>query len=291
VRVGVSSTPGKTKHFQTLIVNEKLMLCDCPGLVFPSFMSSRGEMLCSGILPINNMRDYIEPAQVIASRVPIHLLNAAYGMTIKRDIDVSDSPDRPPTPFEMLSAYCAVKGYITNGTGRWDEFRACKDMLKDFTDGNILYVAPPHDDISMERWLQDTEAIMIKREKVAKRVAVNKLKKLEEEAEEEESMVFGGKEFAEDGGSIEGSDNEGEEEEGLVTREHKRLRQWGKKNKKLRNKTPYDQDNPGSYVAYSTNRKLEIGVSLSDNKVKRRDVNRQYGSVFVGVKTMVPAKI
>ena len=47
-RVGVSSTPGKTKHFQTLMVSDELMLCDCPGLVFPSFMSSTGQMLCSG---------------------------------------------------------------------------------------------------------------------------------------------------------------------------------------------------------------------------------------------------
>jgi large subunit GTPase 1 len=42
VRVGVSSTPGKTKHFQTLMVSEDIMLCDCPGLVFPSFMRSTG---------------------------------------------------------------------------------------------------------------------------------------------------------------------------------------------------------------------------------------------------------
>eukprot|EP00960_Hanusia_phi_P009103 263112-Hanusia_phi.AAC.5 len=44
-RVGVTSTPGKTKHFQTLIVSDSLMLCDCPGLVFPSVVSSRAEMV------------------------------------------------------------------------------------------------------------------------------------------------------------------------------------------------------------------------------------------------------
>jgi hypothetical protein len=30
-RVAVSATPGKTKHFQTLMVSDSLMLCDCPG--------------------------------------------------------------------------------------------------------------------------------------------------------------------------------------------------------------------------------------------------------------------
>lgn len=265
------------------------MLCDCPGLVFPSFMGSRGEMLCSGILPINNMRDYVEPAQVIASRVPLHLLNAAYGMKIKRDLDVSDNQDRPPTPYEMLSAYCVVKGYITNGTGRWDEFRACKDMLKDFTDGNILYVAPPNDSVNMDRWLQDTEFVMVRREKVAKRVAVARLKEVQEE-EENEKMVFGGGKYDDgegDGGSVGGEGSEGE----LVGREHKRLKQWGKKNKKLRNKTPYAEDNPTSFVAYSTNRKLDASMALSEDKVKRRDPNRAYGSVFVGVKSMIPAKV
>lgn len=39
VRVSVGATPGKTKHFQTLVLSHSLMLCDCPGLVFPSFVS------------------------------------------------------------------------------------------------------------------------------------------------------------------------------------------------------------------------------------------------------------
>ncbi len=39
VRVSVGATPGKTKHFQTLVLSSSLMLCDCPGLVFPSFVS------------------------------------------------------------------------------------------------------------------------------------------------------------------------------------------------------------------------------------------------------------
>lgn len=83
-------------------------------------------MLCAGILPVNQMRDYESPASVIASRVPLAMLEAAYGMHIRRVLDIKDNPDRPPTCHEMLCAYCAVKGYITNGTGRWDEFRACK---------------------------------------------------------------------------------------------------------------------------------------------------------------------
>lgn len=60
-RVGVANRPGKTKHFQTLNLDDDLCLCDCPGLVFPSFANSRAEMMCCGVLNIDTMRDYIGP--------------------------------------------------------------------------------------------------------------------------------------------------------------------------------------------------------------------------------------
>ncbi len=35
LQVAVSSHPGRTKHYQTHYMSPRLMLCDCPGLVFP----------------------------------------------------------------------------------------------------------------------------------------------------------------------------------------------------------------------------------------------------------------
>lgn len=330
----MSSTPGKTKHFQTLMVSDALMLCDCPGLVFPSFMSNPGEMLCAGILPINQMRDYIEPAAVISSRVPMHLLEAAYGMKIRRLLDFKDAPDRPPTPHEMLEAYSALKGYITNGTGRWDEFRACKELLRDFNDGRILFVSPPAGPLDMARWLSETEKVMIRREKVAERVALQRLKELTEADEEEQrlknsgvqlsvtaergEMVFGnsakGEEFQYYDDDSTSSEGEGEDEddestagptnaartgcsvagsvvgETAAAREHKRLKRWGKKNKKLRSKTPYADDGvagTASFAMYSTNRSVRAGDggpverrSNGGDKVKRQDPRNTYGVDF-----------
>lgn len=57
-RVAVGATPGKTKHFQTLMLTDDLVLCDCPGLVFPSFVVTAEEMVVNGVLPIDQMRDY-----------------------------------------------------------------------------------------------------------------------------------------------------------------------------------------------------------------------------------------
>ena len=76
----------------------------------------------------------------------------------------------------MLEAYCATKGYITAGTGRWDEFRACKEIVRDFCDGVLLYVCPPDNHIDDTRWLQETEKTMLKSDRVAERLAAKLVK-------------------------------------------------------------------------------------------------------------------
>lgn len=58
-KVSVSATPGKTKHFQTLFLDTDLLLCDCPGLVMPSFVLTKADMVLNGILPIDQVGFYI----------------------------------------------------------------------------------------------------------------------------------------------------------------------------------------------------------------------------------------
>ena len=50
--------PGKTKHFQTLILNPKVTLCDCPGLVFPKVSASVGHMVLNGLYPLDTIKKY-----------------------------------------------------------------------------------------------------------------------------------------------------------------------------------------------------------------------------------------
>lgn len=84
-KVSVSATPGKTKHFQvgllyvnlqcrndhpfsqTIYIDDELMLCDCPGLVMPSFAMNAAEMIVSGILPIDQLRDFISPINLVGA--------------------------------------------------------------------------------------------------------------------------------------------------------------------------------------------------------------------------------
>jgi large subunit GTPase 1 len=70
-KTNVSATPGKTKHFQTLHVPDcpELVLCDCPGLVFPSIAGSKAQMICDGILPVDQMREYMPPIRLLCGRL------------------------------------------------------------------------------------------------------------------------------------------------------------------------------------------------------------------------------
>lgn len=80
-RVAVSATPGKTKHFQTLMLTNRVMLCDCPGLVFPNFSSSKAELICAGVLSIDTLRgDYISPVSLICDRIPSVIFEGVYGL-------------------------------------------------------------------------------------------------------------------------------------------------------------------------------------------------------------------
>lgn len=140
-RTGVTSTPGKTKHFQTLIISEKLTLCDCPGLVFPSFTSSRYEMIASGVLPIDRMTEHREALQVVANRVPRQVIEAVYNISLPRP-KAYESQSRPPLASEFLRAYCASRGYVA-ASGLPDETRAARQILKDYIDGKLPHFELP----------------------------------------------------------------------------------------------------------------------------------------------------
>ncbi|XP_004577860.2 large subunit GTPase 1 homolog [Ochotona princeps] len=140
-KVSVSATPGHTKHFQTLYVEPSLCLCDCPGLVMPSFVSTKAEMICSGILPIDQMRDHVPPVSLVCQNIPRHVLEATYGINIVKPRE-DDDPHRPPTSEELLMAYGHIRGFMT-AHGQPDQPRSARYILKDYVSGKLLYCHPP----------------------------------------------------------------------------------------------------------------------------------------------------
>lgn len=143
-RTGVTSTPGKTKHFQTLIISEELMLCDCPGLVFPSFSSSRYEMIACGVLPIDRMTEHREAVKVVAERVPRDVIEKVYNISLPKP-KTYEPQFRPPLPSELLRTYCLSRGYVA-ASGLPDETRAARQILKDYIEGKLPHFAMPPDD-------------------------------------------------------------------------------------------------------------------------------------------------
>ena len=144
-KVSVSATPGKTKHFQTIHLSPQVILCDCPGLVFPNFATTKAELVCNGILPIDQLREYIGPAGLVAQRIPQSFFEALYGVKVHvRPLE--EGGTGVPTASEMLTTYARARGFATTGQGQPDESRAARYILKDYVSGKLLFCHPPPSD-------------------------------------------------------------------------------------------------------------------------------------------------
>eukprot|EP00775_Hariotina_reticulata_P010086 gene10086-10241_t len=66
-RVAVSCHPGRTKHYQTHFMTGRLVLCDCPGLVFPRLDVSLPMQVLFGSYPIANCRDLYAVVDYLAA--------------------------------------------------------------------------------------------------------------------------------------------------------------------------------------------------------------------------------
>ena len=141
-KVSVSSTPGKTKHFQTIHLSDRVVLCDCPGLVFPNFATTKADLVTNGILPIDQMREYTGPVGHVAGRIPQRFLEAIYGIKIKTR-PLEEGGTGKPTAEELLRAYASARGFHTQGLGQPDQSRAARYILKDYVNGKLLFVEPP----------------------------------------------------------------------------------------------------------------------------------------------------
>ncbi|KAI9746486.1 MAG: hypothetical protein M1818_000199 [Claussenomyces sp. TS43310] len=144
-KVSVSMTPGKTKHFQTIHLSDKVLLCDCPGLVFPNFATTKAELVCQGILPIDQLREFTGPAGLVAKRIPQQFLEAVYGLRIVTR-PLEEGGTGIPTAEELLTAYARARGFTRTGQGQPDESRAARYILKDYVKGKLLFCQPPPGD-------------------------------------------------------------------------------------------------------------------------------------------------
>lgn len=98
--VGVDCKPGKTKNFQTIYLTKEILLCDCPGLVFPSIVSSKAEMICNGVISLNNLVNYIDPIKYILYKSSYEMLLRKY----KLPLDLEELPaNATESDYEKLA--------------------------------------------------------------------------------------------------------------------------------------------------------------------------------------------
>ena len=90
--------------YQTIFLEKNLLLCDCPGLVFPSFVSTKDELTINGILPIDQMRDYIGPVNLVCHQIPRFVLSHVYNIMLPLPKEGEDE-NRPPTAVELCASY------------------------------------------------------------------------------------------------------------------------------------------------------------------------------------------
>ncbi|CBJ27797.1 Lsg1, cytoplasmic GTPase involved in the ribosome assembly [Ectocarpus siliculosus] len=298
VRVSVGATPGKTKHFQTLVLSDSLMLCDCPGLVFPSFVSSTAEMICAGVLPIMQMRNVMPPMALIARRIPRHILEITY--TIKLPVlpgDVKDTAGNAMlSPQQLLESYCQARGlFRARALGESDMPRAARQILKDFTDGRLLFCHPPADlePEAITRFLKETDKTALKTTKLAAKLALQ-LSKAEAKASAGGAAVASA-----EAASLQQPENidlmaevlekraavaAREAELGLtvgaggrggkLTKREMGLLRWGKKDRKVGNKDPYG--NPDVETAASLG---PVGARVAGGGKKGRRGKKRDGFV------------
>jgi len=139
-KVRVAATPGKTKHLQTIVLSTEMTLCDCPGLVFPSFTNTKAELVVNGILPIDELRDHVGPTTLVCERIPREILEKVYG--IKLPLRTFQGKPLPPTSEELLLAYAGSRGFM-NVRGSPDEPRGARYILKDYVAGKLLFCFEP----------------------------------------------------------------------------------------------------------------------------------------------------
>lgn len=151
-KVSVSATPGKTKHFQTIHLSPEVLLCDCPGLVFPNFAYTNGELVCNGVLPIDQLREHIPPVSIVCHRIPKFYLEAFYGIHIPIQKVEDGGNGVYASARELLNAYARARGFMTQGFGSADESRASRYILKDYVSGKLLFVSPPPRKVNDDEW-------------------------------------------------------------------------------------------------------------------------------------------
>ncbi|KAJ3337873.1 hypothetical protein HDU93_000373 [Gonapodya sp. JEL0774] len=150
--VSVSRTAGRTKHFQTIHVTDKLRLCDCPGVVFPT-MAGKEMQEIMGCMPVSRVRDPEMVVAVLGKLVELEKLLPVKEEDLK-GLDQEEQGSLPAdfenndefqwTAWKICQAYAVHLGYFTSKSARPDVYRAANAIVRMVSEARLLVsIKPP----------------------------------------------------------------------------------------------------------------------------------------------------
>ncbi|XP_025111798.1 guanine nucleotide-binding protein-like 1 isoform X1 [Pomacea canaliculata] len=154
--VSVSRTPGHTKHLQTIFLTPTVRLCDCPGLVFPSYVDKALQIL-SGIYPIAQVRDPYSAVGYLAQRLDLpKLLHLSHPDQEQSHRPSEPQQELPWSALDICEAWAIKSGFFTAKASRPDTYRAGNQLLRMAVEGRLrLCLAPPHYFQKQDEWKND----------------------------------------------------------------------------------------------------------------------------------------
>uniref|UniRef100_A0A6G1S8V5 Guanine nucleotide-binding protein-like 1 n=1 Tax=Aceria tosichella TaxID=561515 RepID=A0A6G1S8V5_9ACAR len=179
--VSVSRTPGHTKHFQTIFLTPNIRLCDCPGLVFPSYYPKQLQVLM-GCYPISQLREPYSSIQYLAERVDmVEKLKLKPADEIRHEKPAVNDHNYAPvktvgskrvgvtsdwSAWSICESWAMHRGFLTARSGRPDVYRAANHLLRMALDGRTLCMSfYPPDYLSQQKsnWEQHEDIERIER--------------------------------------------------------------------------------------------------------------------------------
>uniref|UniRef100_A0A8C6X0T0 Guanine nucleotide-binding protein-like 1 n=1 Tax=Naja naja TaxID=35670 RepID=A0A8C6X0T0_NAJNA len=150
--VSVSRTPGHTKYFQTYFLTPTVKLCDCPGLIFPSLVDKKQQIL-AGIYPISQIQEPYTSVGYLANRIPVQAL-----LKLRHPDAEPGKPEPPWCAWDVCEAWAEKRGYKTAKGARNDVYRAANSLLRLAVDGRLCVCMRPPGYTSQKGWRKLVEA-------------------------------------------------------------------------------------------------------------------------------------
>ena len=152
-KVRASKTPGASKHYQTHLLldrpatsaggearyTSRVMLCDSPGLVFPSLVGMEMQVL-SGILRISQVQAAASCVEFAAHRMPLEKIHSIDFDKLRADGEIEGDT---LTALSFLEALAIRHNFKTAKAGRPDTNRAANVVMRALAEGRIKWAFRP----------------------------------------------------------------------------------------------------------------------------------------------------